>query len=211
MGISHGATRAIGLAHPAPQPLTHPHPGTPPRPPRPDVGLLRQARAVVTVHQKRAFLDKLARQSMASLTGLHAPGTTHAGSGIWDNARRPQWLVQGITSRLIQADTRGQLFTNSSGRGDPVKQLIFWEEAPGHPQRVTVHTACIDESHPVDITENALEHIRAQGYREAEVRVDADQPAVADRFRNRPGWHATGLEAGDTLFRRDLGPALPDR
>lgn len=72
-------------------------------------------------------------RDLANLTASSASGPTE--SGIWSATFRPQWLVQGITLRLIQADTRGQLFTDSSGRGEPVNQLVFWEETHGRSHR----------------------------------------------------------------------------
>lgn len=177
----------------------------------PDARLLRQARAVVTVHQKRAFLDRLARQPMKMLMRLVVPDPSGAmASRIWSDTWGSRCLVDSIAPRIIQADTQGRLFTDSRGHGDPVTQLLFWEPAPGNPQRAVVHAASVGGHHPADMTEASVVHLVRQGFREAEVRVGADQPELAERFQSLPGWQAIPLDGGDLLFRRDLCPALPE-
>lgn len=212
--MSHSTTRAVSRAHirpsNGPSSVALPPP-TPAPPPQPDAPLLRQARGVVSIRQKRAFLQQLARQPWHTLTRLVSPD----GSAVQPSqVMSPTWgshcLVQGLVPRIIQADTKGHLFTDARGRDDPVRQMVFWEPAPGHPQRALVHAVSIDGQHPAEVTEAALVHLVRQGFSEAEVRVSAHQPELAGRFHRTPGWQATEVEGGDLLFRRNLSPALPE-
>lgn len=207
--VTHGALRTTRTQHPAPPPGDRT--GASPPLPRPEARLLRQARGVVTIHQKRTFLERLYQSPVAEL-GQLAPASPldTLSARVWGATLGARSMLQGLTLRIIQADTQGRLFTNSSGRGDPVSQLVFWEPAPGHPQRVTVHAASIDDRHPAALIEEALPHMGAQGYREAEVRVGAEQPGLAKALLCQPGWHATPLEDGGTRFRRELSRSLPE-
>ncbi len=204
-----GAQRTTRAPHPAPRPADCT--GASPPLPRPEARLLREARGVVTIHQKRMFLERLYQIPVTELGQLvpASPRDTLS-ARVWSTTWGTRSMLQGLTLRIIQADTQGQLLTDSIGRGDPVKQMVFWEQAPGHPQRVTVHAASIDNRHPASLIEEALPHMGAQSYREAEVRVGADQPGLADALMRQPGWHAIPLGDGGTLFRRDMGRSLPE-
>lgn len=210
MGISmsHGILPATRPARPVPRPPQHV--GLPSPAPRPDAPLLRQARGV-SIRQKRTFLQQLARQPWPALARLVLPnGSAMQPSEVMSPTWGSHCLVQGLVPRIIQADAEGHLLTNARGRDDPVKQMVFWEPAPGHPQRALVHAVSIDGQHPADLTEATLGHLVRQGFSEAEVRVGAHQPELAERFHQTPGWQATTVEGGDLLFRRNLGPALPE-
>lgn len=214
MHMSHSTRRAVSRASTtpsnAPPFVTLPAP-TPEPPPQPDARLLRQACGVVTIHQKRTFLDKLAQQPQKTLTRLVVPDTSSSqASGVWSATWGSLCVVRGLSLRIIKADTEGRLFTDSTGRGDPVKQMVFWEPAPGQPHRALVHAASIAGHHPADMTLAVQADMARQGFQEAEVRVSADQPELAERFHHTPGWQAIALEGGDLLFRRSLNAALPE-